>query len=165
MSSCNGHQRQRDKGFTLIELLVTVAIVGILASITLPLADMAVQRNKEQELRRALREIRLAIDAYKHAVEDGHIVKTQEQSGYPPTLGILVDGVDDAKSQEHRKIYFLRKLPRDPMAEDSQFEAEESWGKRSYESPPDSPKEGKDVFDVYSRSDKIGLNGIPYREW
>ena len=158
-------RRTRIIGFTLIELLITVAIVSILASIALPLAEVAVQRSKEQDLRHVLREIRLAIDSYKQAVDEGRIIKTVDQSGYPPSLKTLVEGVNDAKSVESKKIFFLRKLPRDPMAGDTQSEAEDSWGKRSYESPPDDPKEGKDVFDVYSKSDKTGLNGIPYREW
>lgn len=162
-------RRARLKGFTLIELLITVTIILVLAAVALPLAEVAVQRNKEQDLRNALREIRVAIDTYKQAVDEKRIVKTADQSGYPPSLKILVEGVKDAKSTEGKRIYFLRKLPRDPMADDRQAEAQseagDSWGKRSYESPPDDPKEGKDVFDVYSQSDGIGLNGIPYREW
>ena len=158
-------RQTRNTGFTLIELLITVAIVAVLASIALPLSEVAVQRSKEQDLRSALREIRSAIDAYKQAVDDGRIVKTIDQSGYPPSLKVLVEGVNDVKSAEPKKIYFLRRLPREPMADDIQSEAEDSWGKRSYESPPDDPKEGKDVFDVYSKSDKTGLSGMPYREW
>lgn len=155
----------RNAGFTLIELLITVAIVAILASIALPLTEVAVQRSKEQDLRYALREIREAIDAYKQAVDEGRIVKKIDQSGYPPSLDVLVEGVDDAKSAESRKIYFLRKIPRDPMADEAQADAEGGWGMRSYESPPDAPRAGKDVFDVFSNNDKVGLNGIPYREW
>jgi len=158
-------RRARNKGFTLIELLVTVAIVAVLASVTLPFAELSMQRGKEQDLRRALREMRTAIDAYKQAVDEGRIVKTADQSGCPPSLKVLVEGVTDAKDAERRKIYFLRKLPRDPMADDASSAAEDSWGKRSYESPPDDPREGKDVFDVYSKSDGVGLNGVPYREW
>ena len=155
----------RNAGFTLIELLITVAIVAILASVALPLTEVAVQRSKEQDLRYALREIREAIDAYKQAVDEGRIVKKIDQSGYPPSLKVLVEGVDDAKSAESVKIYFLRKIPRDPMADETQADAEGGWGKRSYESPPDAPRAGKDVFDVFSNNDKVGLNGIPYREW
>jgi len=162
-------RRTRLAGFTLIELLVTVTIVMVLAAIALPLAEVAVQRGKEQDFRNALREIRVALDAYKQAVDEKRIVKTADQSGYPPSLEILVEGVKDAKSADGKHIYFLRRLPRDPMADDryaaTQSEAGDSWGKRSYESPPDDPKEGRDVFDVYSKSDGIGLNGIPYREW
>ena len=155
----------RYNGFTLIEMLITVVIVAVLASIALPLAELSVQRGKEQDLRHALREIRTAIDTYKQAVDEGRIIKMADQSGYPPSLKVLVEGVKDAKGVEGKQIYFLRKVPRDPMAEDGQSVAEDGWGIRSYESPPDDPKEGKDVFDVYSKNDGVGLNGVPYREW
>jgi general secretion pathway protein G len=152
------------QGFTLIELVITVAIVGLLAAIAVPTAELAVQRNKEQELRLALREIRRAIDAYKQAFDDGRIVKTLDQSGYPPSLSILVDGVPDAKRADKRKIYFLRRIPRDPMAA-SDLAPGESWGWRSYESDADDPREGRDVFDVYSKSAGVAMNGVPYRQW
>lgn len=152
------------RGFTLIELLITVSIVAILASAVLPLSQIAAQRGKEQDLRTALRDIRTAIDAYKQAVDDGRVVKKAEDSGYPPALKVLVDGVEDAKQPEKRMIYFMRRLPRDPFAP-SHLDAAQTWGKRSYESPPDNPTEGKDVFDVYSRAEGVGLNGVPYKEW
>ena len=155
----------KQAGFTLIEMLITVAIVAILASIALPMTSLTVQRNKEQDLRHALRQIRDAIDAYKQAGDEGRIVKKLDQSGYPPALKDLVDGVKDAKSPTEKYIYFLRSLPRDPMSEDASTAPEETWGKRSYASPPDDPKEGEDVFDVYSLNERAGLNGIPYREW
>lgn len=158
-------KRMASKGFTLIELMVTVAIVAVLASVALPFTELSLQRGKEQDLRRALREIRTAIDAYKQAVDEGRITKMADQSGYPPSLKVLVEGVTDAKDAESRKIYFLRKVPRDPLADDASSAAEDDWGKRSYESPPDDPKEGKDVFDVYSKNEGVGLNGVPYREW
>jgi len=151
-------------GFTLIELIITAAIVGILASAALPLAQIAVQRGKEQELRTALRQIRQAIDAYKQAVDEGHVTRAADASGYPPSLDALVVGIDDAKLPVKKSIYFLRRLPRDPFAPDSP-PAAQTWGKRSYDSPPDNPREGKDVFDVYSLSEGRGLNGIAYREW
>ena len=151
-------------GFTLIEILVTVVIVAILASVAFPLAELSRQRAKEQELRESLREIRTAIDDYKRAVDEGHILKSLDQSGYPPKLSSLAEGVVDARSPVSRKIYFLRRIPMEPFAENA-VDAESSWGKRSYDSLPQAPHEGKDVYDVYSLSARTGLNGVPYREW
>jgi general secretion pathway protein G len=155
----------RTQGFTLIEVLITAAIVATLASIALPLSELAAQRSKETELRRALQQIRDALDAYKRASDEGRILRATDQSGYPPTLVALVDGVSDAKSPSHAQIYFLRRIPRDPLYADTTTPAERTWGLRSYESPPTDPKPGKDVFDVYSLSARTGLNGIPYKEW
>lgn len=151
-------------GFTLIELLVTVAIVAILASVAMPLSELSHQRVKEQELRQSLREIRTAIDAYKQAVDEGRIQRSLDQSGYPTKLSVLVEGVTDARSPVSKKIYFLRRIPKDPFAVEAD-DRESSWGKRSYDSPADAPRKGRDVYDVYSLSDRIGLNGVPYREW
>ena len=154
------------QGFTLIELVITVAIVGLLAGIAVPTAELAVQRNKEQDLRLALREMRKGIDAYKQVYDDGgRIIKTLGDSGYPPSLKVLVEGVTDAKNPEKAKIYFLRRIPRDPMSADADSPAEQTWGLRSYASDPDSPSEGRDVFDVYSKSAGVALNGVPYRQW
>lgn len=156
---------RRQRGFTLIELVVTVAIVGVLASVAVPLAELNIQRAKEAELRSALRQIRDGLDAYKQAHDEGRIEKRADGNGYPRRLEELVDGVSNAKSPDAVKIYFLRRLPRDPFNPDHGLSAAETWGKRSYSSPPDAPMEGDDVFDVYSRSERTGLNGQPYREW
>ncbi|HEX2829442.1 MAG TPA: type II secretion system protein [Burkholderiales bacterium] len=152
-------------GFTLIELVITLAIVALLASIAMPLADLTVQRTKEQELRRSLRDLRDGIDAYKQASDDGRILKKPNESGYPHRLEELVDGVEDLKNPKKEKIYFLRRIPRDPLATDGELSAAQTWGKRSYASPPDEPKEGDDVFDVYTLAPGRGINGRPYREW
>lgn len=153
------------RGFTLVELMIVVAIMAILASSAMPLYELTAQRDREKELRVALRQIREAIDVYKRAVNDGRIARKADESEYPRKLEDLVVGMPDAKDPEKRKIYFLRRLPRDPMSSDSSLSAAETWGKRAYESPPDDPQEGDDVFDVYSRSEQTGLNGIAYDKW
>jgi general secretion pathway protein G len=153
------------RGFTLIELVITVAIVALLASVALPVSELAVQRTKEQELRRTLRQIREAIDAYKQASDEGRIRKSVGDSGYPKKLEELAEGVEDQKSPKKEKIYFLRRIPRDPFNADSTLSAAATWGKRSYASPPDDPKEGEDVFDVFSLAQGKGINGQPYRDW
>lgn len=156
---------KRFLGFTLIELSVTLAILATLAAIVLPVAQVTRQRTQEQELRLALREIRNALDAYKRAGEEGRIRRPATGSGYPARLEILVEGVPDARNPKQAKIRFLRSVPRDPFFPDPSVEAAATWGKRSYASDVDAPKEGEDVYDVHSRSQKIGLNGVPYAQW
>ncbi len=153
------------RGFTLIELAITVAIVGLLASIAVPTAEVVVARIKEQELRLALREIRRGIDAYKQAVDEGRVIGKVGESGYPPALTSLIEGVPDARSPDKRKIYFLRRIPRDPFSAEPGLPPEQTWGLRSYASGPDDPAEGADVFDVYTRSAGVALNGVSYRQW
>lgn len=144
---------------------MTLAIVAVLAAMVMPLAELSVKRVQEQDFRRNLREIRTAIDAYKQAVDEGRINRAPGESGYPKSLEILAEGAEDMKSPDKTRIYFLRRIPRDPFASDSAQSAADTWGKRSYASPPDDPKEGDDVFDVYTLNQGIGINGIPYREW
>ena len=156
---------RRPTGFTLIELLVTLAIIAVLTSIAFPMVELKKQRERERELRMALIEIRAALNAYKKAGDEGRIMRRAGESGFPKTLQDLVDGVEDVKDPARRKLYFLRRIPRDPMFLDQNAPSHLTWGKRSYSSPADKPVEGVDVFDVFSKSPEIGLNGIPYREW
>ena len=153
------------RGFTLIELVVTVTIISILSLAASPLLETTVRRQKESELRAALREIRGAIDAYRQAVDEGKIAKKSDESGYPSRLEELFMGVENRQDPAKGKIYLLRRLPRDPFNREPSLSAVQTWGKRSYASPPDMPQEGVDVFDVYSLSEERGSNGIPYREW
>ena len=152
-------------GFTLIELMVALALLALILSSAAPVMQVTAKRAKEQELKRNLWQLRDAIDAYKKAVDDGVIKKSPGQSGYPPNLQILVQGVENPRDPKKRKIFFLRSIPRDPFAADPELSNEATWGKRSYASPPEAPQEGADVFDVFSRSPGIGLNGIPYKDW
>ena len=159
-----GMSSKRTVGFTLIEMMLSLAILALLATMAAPVGALVYKRNKEQELKLALRQMREGIDAYKTAYDSGHVIKKVGASGYPPTLEVLEQGVEDAQSADRKKIYFIRKIPRDPFAEPG-GRAADTWGLRSYASEPDLPQRGEDVFDVYSKSTEQGLNGVPYREW
>jgi general secretion pathway protein G len=157
--------RSLHRGFTLIELVITLALLGVLAMLAAPMTEAAVQRSREQALRESLREIRDAIDHYRAAVEQGRIVRNLGESGYPRDLDVLVTGVPNAQDPKGGRIYFLRRLPRDPFFPDRRANAASTWGLRSYASPADDPRDGDDVYDVYSTAAGIGLDGTPYREW
>jgi len=152
-------------GFTIIELLVALVILGLIVTAAAPVVQLTVKRSKEQELKRSLWQIRDAIDAYKQAYDDGLIRRNANLTGYPPTLTILVQGVENLKDPKKKKLYFLRQIPRDPFAHDSELTAEQTWMKRSYASSFDEPKEGDDVYDVHSYSKETGLDNRPYSEW
>lgn len=147
--------RRAPGGYTLVELLVVMAVLGILAWAAMPLGEIAYRRERERELKRALWELRSAIDAYKQAADAGQV--PAGPNGYPPNLEALVQGVPDGRGGRR---YFLRRLPVDPF-----MPAGSGWGLRSYESPPENPQPGADVYDVRSLSDKLSLSGTPLREW
>ncbi|MBQ0935105.1 type II secretion system protein [Ideonella paludis] len=149
------------RGLTLVELLVVMAVLGILAWAATPMVELSVQRQREQELKRALWEIRDALDAYHLAAQQGLVAGGA--SGYPPSLEALVQGVPDVKAPGQMR-YFLRRIPSDPFAPPS-TPAALSWGLRAYDTPPDRPGPGADVYDVYSRSNRMGLNGQPVSQW
>ena len=154
---------KRLHGYSLIELMVVMAVLGILAMAVFPLAELTVQRDRERELKRGLWEVRDAIDAYKRAVDAGTVAAAAGASGFPPSLDALVAGAPNPKDS-NRVQYFLRRVPRDPFADEGTA-AVKTWGLRSFDSPADRPRPGADVYDVYSLSDKTGLNGVPLRDW
>ena len=152
-----------ERGFSFVELIIVSTIVLILASAVQPLAKVTIQRTREAELRRVLREMRTAIDKFKDAADAGMIPTTElkaNSEGYPPDLETLVEGVSVANDATGRKLKFLRKIPVDPMTGTTE------WGMRSYDDEWDSTSwNGNNVYDVYSLSEGVGLNGVPYRKW
>jgi general secretion pathway protein G len=150
-------------GYTIIELLVVMTVLAVLATAAMPMAELTAKRSKERELKQSLWEIRHAIDAYKLAFDTNRILKVAGSSGYPPSLNILVTGVPDLTAGG-QALFFLRRIPKDPFAA-ANVPAEQSWGLRSYLSTAEQPKPGVDVFDIYSKSEEIGMNNIAYRQW
>ena len=152
----------RERGVTYLELVATATIMIILASAILPMGRVAVQRQREIELRRALREMRQKIDLYKQAVDQGQIGGTDVKlgsEGYPPDLETLVKGVNRVGALD-RKLKFLRRIPVDPMTGSAE------WGQRCYQDEPDSTSWcGDNVWDVYSKSTAKGLDGTNYNTW
>ncbi len=155
-----GRQEPGDRGVSFIELMVCVAIIMVLAAAAIPLTRISVIRQKEIELKAALREMRRAIDEYKAATDGGRvIVEDLDSEGYPLELEMLVEGVEEV-GQVDRKLKFLRRLPRDPFNPDGE------WGLRSYQDEADSDSWGREnVFDVYSLSEGKALDGTFYKEW
>jgi len=150
-------------GYTFVEMLVVATILLVLASAIMPLAKVTSQRMREAELRRALREMRTAIDKYKDAADTGQIGSLDIKAGsenYPPDLDTLVEGVTAANDATGRKLKYLRKIPTDPMTRSTE------WGMRSYQDKPDSTRwGGQNVFDVYTTFDGKPLVGTKYRDW
>ena len=151
------------RGFSMIELMAVLAILAVLAWVSLPLAEATRERERERDLKQALWQIRDAIDAYKHQSDNSGVPRDPGVSGYPPTLIALVQGMPDPKASGHL-IYFLRRIPRDPFAP-PELPPEQTWGLRSYQSSDAAPAPGADVYDVYSRAPGVGLNGVPLKSW
>ncbi len=152
-------RRQAGRGFTLVELIAAMTILLILTSVALPLARVQVQREREVELRRALRDIRQAIDRYKDFADRGMIPTKADTFGYPPDMDALVKGVE-LKGAATARYKFLRRIPADPMTGST------DWGMRSMQDDPDSRSwGGQNLFDVYSKSQGIALDGTYYADW
>ena len=154
-----------ERGLTLIELVIVVAIIGVLASAVAPLANISKKRAKEFELKRSLRILRSAIDRYKRAYDDKNIENEIGRSGYPESFLELIEGVKDVKDPEGRMIYFLRRIPRDPMNMNEFISPEATWEIRAYDSEPDDFSGGEDIFDIRSSSEDIALDGTAYKDW
>jgi general secretion pathway protein G len=145
---------------TLVELIVSFTILALLTTMALPLARYKVRRDRERELRYALREIRTAIDRYKDLADQGQLgTQSVDSDNYPPNLEVLVEGVTQTGTVD-KKIRFLRRIPKDPMTNSY------DWGLRSTRDDPKSTSwGGQNVFDVYTKSPERAADGTPYSEW
>ena len=153
-------RRKGERGLTLIELIVAFTILSLLTAMALPLARYRVRRDRERELRYALREIRKAIDDYKDASLTGKIEVKLGTEGYPEKLAQLVDGVKLLQDANGKKVKFLRRIPKDPMT--GTYE----WGLRSMQDDPDSQSwGGQNIFDVYTKSTERARDGTLYSQW
>lgn len=166
------NHRHKMHGFSYIEMVFSVAMLALLAAVATPYLEKNIQRKKETELRQNLRQIRTAIDSYKAAADAGKIKRAVNDSGYPPSLDSLAEGVEDISSPNKQKLFFIRRIPADPMFPIDKntsairaIKPSDTWGKRSYASDADSPREGADVYDIYSLSTDIANNGVAYRDW
>ena len=155
--------RGGERGYTFVEMLIVATIIMILASGIMPLAKVTSQRTREAELRRALREMRTAIDKFKDAADTGQIGSLDLKAGsegYPPDLDTLVEGVTAANDATGKKLKFLRRVPTDPLTHGTE------WGLRSYQDRPDSTRwGGQNVFDVYTTFEGTALDGTKYKDW
>jgi general secretion pathway protein G len=161
--------RRENAGFTLVEMLVALAILSILASIAAPYAELSLRREREVELKRALREVRTAIDRFRDEHKAGVFPATAEgvsEDGYPKSLSVLVEGVRLANAAGDKRRVFLRRIPRDPFYPDASVPTAEQWALRGYQDAAEAPTwGGKDVYDVRSKSEKVALDGSAYRSW
>lgn len=167
----NPSRRTASRGFTFIELVITLALVGLVSMLALPLYEVSATRMKETELRQALRTIRAGIDVYKAATDAGNLPRLAGESGYPPSLDVLTQSLELAGKRDStgtiasQRMVILRQLPRDPFSMEREMPAALTWATRSYASRADDPQPGPDVFDVSSKSSRIGLDGTPYANW
>jgi len=158
-------------GFTFIELVITLALIGLVSMLALPLYQVTATRMKEAELRHALRVLRAALDTYKAATDSGSLKREPGESGYPPNLEVLTQSLDLASKTDtsgslaSQRLVILRQLPRDPFNTDPNLAPEQTWKTRAYGSRTDDPQPGDDVFDVSSKSSGIALDGTPYANW